>query len=424
MKLPDRSRLSPGLWLRKNWITILVLVVAAGIFVLGYAYAHDDSRPIYQYQSAAYDNLSYQTATVLNISSDTVEIDRSSLDGREVGTQVALIRLTSGPLKGQTCELEFSVSTFSNRKLSVGDKIVVYQYLNDDGELQNVYMYEHDRTIVIFGMIGAFFLITILVGGKTGAKSLLGLIITVICIIWIFCPLLMKGKPVVPTAFLICAYVAIVSFIILGGVNKKTLCAIVGTLAGMGLAALFGVIAQSLAKIDSYSMYSINNELDEFRNIQISGIPLHINGMLTGGIIIASLGAVMDVAMSLSSSISELKSVNSQLTTRQLWRSGMNIGHDMVGTMTNTLILAFVGSSLVLIIYLWSLGLSFNQLVSSSFLSVEVISSLSSSIGVVLAVPLTALVASLAYGHTPKEKRTDNKTGKAEKAKISKPGKK
>ena len=104
----------------------------------------------------------------------------------------------------------------------------------------------------------------------------------------------------------------------------------------------------------------------------------------------------MDVAMGISSSLSEVSTANPSLTCRELFRSGMNIGRDMVGTMTNTLILALLGSDLVLIIYLYSLGLSSNQLISSAYLSIEVISSISSSIGVILSIPLTALFGSIA----------------------------
>lgn len=257
----------------------------------------------------------------------------------------------------------------------------------------NASVYSPNRLIPVIILVILFFLITTLVGGKTGVKSLLGLVITVICLIWIMCPLLMKGAPMIPTAFLICVYVAIVSFVFLGGVTKKTICAFIGTFAGMALAAAFGEIAQGIAKINSYNMYDVNSLIEEFKNIQTQGIPLHITGIISAGIIIASLGAVMDVAMSLSSSISELKAVNPQLGFKQLWKSGMNIGRDMVGTMTNTLILAFIGGDLVLMIWLWSLDLSLYQLLSSAFFSVELVSALSSSIGVILAVPLTALVA-------------------------------
>ena len=103
----------------------------------------------------------------------------------------------------------------------------------------------------------------------------------------------------------------------------------------------------------------------------------------------------MDVAMSIASALTEVHTVAPQMNAKELFRSGMNIGRDMVGTMTNTLILAFLGSGFALVIYLYSLSLSPHQLLSSSYLAIEVVSGISSSIGVILSVPLTALISSV-----------------------------
>ena len=118
-----------------------------------------------------------------------------------------------------------------------------------------------------------------------------------------------------------------------------------------------------------------------------------------GGIVISALGAVMDVAMGISSSICEVHTANSSLSFKELFRSGMNIGRDMVGTMTNTLILAFLGSGFSMILYFYSLDLAPHQLLSSAFLSIEVISGISSSIGVILSIPVTALITAFALKH-------------------------
>lgn len=394
---PKVERLSFRGWLKQNWIALLVLALAAAVFVGLYGYSHQGQ--VYQNQSTELEYLSYETATVLNVSRDTVTPDRlaGTVEIAEVGSQTVMIRVTSGKFEGQTYELENNVSVFNGTKLATGDNIVVAVYAKD-GSALNITVYQYDRVPEIFWLLAIFFLIVVLVGGKTGLKSLLGLAITVICLIWIMCPLLMKGFDPAWTALGLCVYVEIICFTLLDGINKKTLSAMVGTAVGMGLAALFGVLAQVFTRINSYSMYTTSTLVDEFRNIQQQGIPLRIHGLLTAGIIISSLGAVMDVAMSLSSAISELKNVNPSLTFGQLLRSGMRIGRDMVGTMTNTLVLAFVGSSLLLIIYMWSLELSFHQLLSSAFLAVELISALSSSVGVVLAVPLTALVGAAMFG--------------------------
>ena len=188
--------------------------------------------------------------------------------------------------------------------------------------------------------------------------------------------------------------------VILGGVNRKTLCAILGTISGVAFAALFGELACALLRVNGYKMYSAEPTIEALLQIKQGQDPMHslqLGDLLVGGIVIAALGAVNDVAMSISSAMNELVAVNPALTRRQLLRSGMNIGRDMVGTMTNTLILALVGSSLVLMIYLSSLEPSFSQLMSGTFFSVEMVQAIASSVGVILAVPLSALIGAFLF---------------------------
>lgn len=113
--------------------------------------------------------------------------------------------------------------------------------------------------------------------------------------------------------------------------------------------------------------------------------------------IISTLGAVMDVAMSISSAMQELTSVNSSLTRQDLWKSGMNIGRDMIGTMTNTLILAFAGSSFLMVLYIYSLGVPVYELLSSTLVATELVHGIASSIGVIVSVPLTVLIGTCFY---------------------------
>ena len=176
--------------------------------------------------------------------------------------------------------------------------------------------------------------------------------------------------------------------VILGGVTRKTVCAALGTVAGTALALLFGLLAQSLLHIDGMRL----TDVEALLQLRQTGTPLGLKGLLVAGVVISALGAVMDVAMSISSALTEVHTVAPERTGKDLFRSGMNIGRDMVGTMTNTLILAFLGSGLTFIIYLISLGLDPRQLISSAYVATEVISGISSSIGVILAVPLTALI--------------------------------
>ena len=181
-----------------------------------------------------------------------------------------------------------------------------------------------------------------------------------------------------------------VSFTILGGVHRKTVSAFLGTVAGAFLAMLFGIIVQSLARIDGFRL----DAAEPLLQLKYVGATVRIKGLLVAGIIISALGAVMDVAMSISSALEEIHAANPLLSRKELFRSGMNIGRDMVGTMTNTLILAFLGSQFALMIFMFARNMTFNHLGSTAFVVMETISGISASIGMVLAIPLTTLISS------------------------------
>ena len=388
---------APERRLSKRLPAALILLAAGAVLLWLFLTAREGK--IYNPSRLQSEFVTVEEAEVLNISYDTVSVDRDSVDGVEKGNQRALVRLRSGLFAGETREIYYMIGAFAGPKLRVGDRIAVLQVRDEtDGALQELSYFQYDRSPMILAVLGFFVLTVLLVGGKTGLRSLLGLGVTVAALIWIFCPMWMKGASPVPLAMGLCALVSVVSFVLLGGTSKKILCAILATLAGVALAAAFGALAQRLCRVTSYNLYDVNGEIADLVTLQTRSYPVRVHGILTAGILIAALGAVMDVAMSLSSALAELKRVNPALGPRELWRSGMNIGRDMVGTMTNTLILAFVGTSLVTVIRLWAQGPTWRMLMSSAYLAVELISALSSSIGVVLAVPLTAAVGLLFYG--------------------------
>lgn len=377
-------------FIHDNKRTIAVLLAAAVIFIaariwVSPASGSDDGAEPEEYAE-------YDTGTVLEILSDSTEADDAA-DGAYRGDQLMLVEITSGRYEGETMQVYNYVGPLYGAPLKVGDSAVLIVSTYADGS-HTATVYEFNRLLALAAIIALFVIATVLVGGKTGAKSLIGLIITLICIFLILLPMLMKGFPTLLTVFLICAYVAVVSFTILGGVSRKTLCASLATICGIAVALLFGLAAQGLARIDGLRLADVEPLLQ----LRQTGTPIGLRYLLVGGIVISALGAVMDVAMSIASAISEIHSVNPALSTKELFRSGMNIGRDMVGTMTNTLILAFLGSSFVIVIYLYSIGLQPYQLLSSSYFAIEVISGISSSIGVIISVPLTALISAYVTG--------------------------
>lgn len=380
----------------QQFLAIAILVACTFLFLLAYDKAQTtESVP----QSTVQSGILYETARVLSIDDDEYQ-GQQDFEDIPVGKQIVSVELTSGQFKGRQYQLQNDLSYLYGTLLHEGDPITVAISL-DTGEIDNIIIQDYDRTIPLLLVIAAFIVATVLVGGKIGAKSLIGLALTIVCIFTILIPLLLQGYPTIPSILAMCAFVTVVEFILLGGLNKKTVCAILGTISGVVIAALFGEIACELMRINGYKMYVVEPTVEALLQLKQTQDPmksLQIGDLLVGGILIATLGAVNDVAMSISSAMNELVTVNPNLTRRQLLRSGMNIGRDMVGTMTNTLILAFVGGSLVVLIYLTSLEPSFTQLMTTGYVSVEVVQGIASSIGVILAVPVSVIIGMLFFG--------------------------
>ena len=200
--------------------------------------------------------------------------------------------------------------------------------------------------------------------------------------------LVQRGWPPIPTTLAIISYTIFVTFVILGGIQVKTMVAAAGSLGGVLLAGGLAWAACHIVHISGMNM-------DEAEALMLTAVDngLKIRGLYICGILIAAEGAVMDIAMSISSAVSELHEVNPALTARQLFKSGMNIGRDAMGTMANTLVLAFAGTSLNMMIFIYAYDISYIQLLNTDFVAIEIIRSISGSIGIVLTVPLVAAIS-------------------------------
>lgn len=373
---------------------ILPSALVLAVVLLGMFFLFLLARPEPEHPGIAPEEyMEYENAVVDQILTESTEADPVSQNHHR-GSQILIVTVKTGQYAGKQMMADNTVGPIYGQRFDTGDRVTVGLSTYADGSVR-CYIYEYNRFTPLLIIVAAFFLVTVLVGGKVGMKSLLSLALTVLALIVILLPLLLKGWPAISTTFLVCVLVAVASFVILGGVDQKTVCACLGTLAGIALAALFGILAQKLLRIDGYRQ-EYSEALLQLRQTGESSID--ITGLITAGVIVSALGAVMDVAMSISSAVQELTRVNSGLTSRQLLKSGMNIGRDMVGTMTNTLILAILGSGLTLIVYIYSLSLQPWQLLSSAYIALETVSAVASSIGVMLAVPLTAAICAAVYG--------------------------
>ena len=372
----------PVAWLRENKWTCIVLAAALAVLLAARLLA----APMPVQSDEPENRADYESASVDQILSDSTEKDPASDNGYR-GEQLLLVTVRSGDYKGQQMQVYNYVGPLYGGPLKVGDRATVLISTYSDGTV-NATVYEFDRLLPLCIVLVLFIAAAVAVGGRTGVKSLVALAVTLVCLFGVLLPSLMKGANTLLMTFIVCAYVAVVSLTIVGGVRKKTVCAMLGAVTGTALALLFGLLAQGLTRIDGLRI----DDVEPLLQLRQTGTPIGLRGLLVGGIVISALGAVMDVTMGIASSLSEVHAANPELSRRALFRSGMNIGRDMVGTMTNTLILAFLGSGFTLILYLYSLGLSSRQLLSSAYVSLEVVSGVASSVGVILSIPLTALI--------------------------------
>lgn len=335
---------------------------------------------------------SYEKAVVTKITKDNL-----AEDGNRYGNQELEVEIKSGSLKGENLEAINPNGTLFGAECEVGTSVIVIVSSSEDTNVVTVY--SKDRTTAIYMFILIFTAIVCIIGGKKGIKAILSLAFTFVCIVYIMFPLVYKGNSPVLITILICVVTTIVTIGMLGGVSKKTVSAIIGTTFGVVISGISALAFGEFAGITGYNVSDI-----ETLNYVAQNTSIKIGQLLFSGIIIASLGAVMDVGMSISSTICEIKETNPDMQAKQLFISGIHVGRDMMGTMTNTLILAFVGSSLSSLMTSYAYDLSYNQLINSYSIGIEIMQGLSGSLGVVLTVPFTAAISSLLITSKRKEK--------------------
>lgn len=330
----------------------------------------------------------FEKAKILKINEEVIQED-SVLPGTFLGYQQLQVEVLTGKFKGQVYHIKNSLSRLYNVHGKEDMNLILRIVVKDDA-VQNVAIFNYKRDRILYVLVALFFLLLIVFGKMSGVKSIISLIFTAVMVVFFLLPLIFKGYDPVPMAILVVSITTVVTLVLVGGLNKKTATAILGTIIGVIIAGIISYIAGNLANLSGITM----NEAEEL--IFIAGDRgVKVKGLMFTGILIASLGAIMDVAMSIASSIFEIHKNNPKLSSRELYSSGMNVGRDVMGTMSNTLILAFAGGSFNIMILIMAYRMPYNQLINLDLVGTELIQGLAGSIGIVLTVPITALVASV-----------------------------
>ncbi|WP_295617413.1 YibE/F family protein [uncultured Intestinimonas sp.] len=364
--------------LLKRWAPPVVLLILFTLFVIAI-------NDVDKAQLVVREGQTFEKGVVTAIIQDNLQPN-----GTRVGEQVVEVQMLTGVRKGQTLETTSSSGYLFGAGCTVGMHVVVLQSVAGDSTITSVY--SQDRGWVIYLFAGLYLLALCLVGGKQGVKGALGLVFTFACIILVYLPLVYQGCSPFWVSVFVCIITTVVTLWLIGGPTRKTVVATGGTVAGVIISGLAATLFSMASGISGYNVSDIESLLTLWN---VSGI--QVGGLLFSGLLISSLGAVMDVAMSIASSIAEVRTQNPSLTRKELFWAGMHIGRDMMGTDSNTLILAFAGGSVSMLLLDYAYDLPYLQIINSNNIGIAIMQGISGSFGIVLSVPVTVALAVLLY---------------------------
>ena len=330
----------------------------------------------------------YEKAQVTKIVSDTLAPD-PDFPEIQIGIQELELKILTGEQKGKPVLAKNFVGRVDNKPAKVGTKMIVSSY---DGFVSTMVV-NYSREFPIYILAVLFFVLVILFGRKKGLKSIFSLVFSLVSIVFLFIPMLIRGANPVIASIVVVILSTAVTLLSLNGWCKKTIVAGISCIVCTFGA---GAIAMIVGAITHISTYTTPEAEHMIFIAQSTSLKLH--DILFAGIIIAASGAMMDTTMSIASALWEMLEIDPKLSGKQLFASGMNIGRDVMGTMTNTLILAFTGSSINALMMIFMYDMPYMQTVNLELLIVEIIKGLSGSIAVVLAIPVTALLCAKFYG--------------------------
>lgn len=316
--------------------------------------------------------------------------DNLDSNGTRVGEQKVRVKMLTGARKGEELDITSSFGYLFGATCKVGMKVIVMQSVAGETTIASVYSQDREWVIYIFALL--YLLALCVIGGKQGIKGCLGLIFTFFCVIFVYLPLVYLRFSPFWAAVFICFLTTLVTMYLIGGPTKKTCAATLGTLAGVVLAGLSAWCFSKASGISGYNVSDIETLMTLWNTNRIQ-----VGGLLFSGLLISCLGAVMDVAMSISSAIDEIYKQNNSLTRKELFKAGMRVGRDMMGTDSNTLILAFAGSSVSTLLLDYAYDLPYQQIINSNNIGIAIMQGLAGSFGIVLSVPLTVLICTVLF---------------------------
>ncbi|MBQ2973242.1 MAG: YibE/F family protein [Clostridia bacterium] len=301
-------------------------------------------------------------------------------------------------LRGKTIDVIQEIDkayAFSPKQVEQGDTILVEGY-TQDGEMF-YYFGDFVRITPLLWLLVIFCVLVIVFSRMQGLKTVVSLGFTCLSVFVVLIPAILNGRNIYFWSIAVCVFITVMTLCIISGFNVKALCAGIGCVCGVLCSGLIVLIMDKFLNmtglLEEESVYLIQLYPDN---------PINLKAIIFAMIIVGAVGAVMDVSMSISSSLYELKIKSPDIAPRELMKSGFTIGRDMMGTMANTLVLAYIGSSLTSVLLLVAYNARLEQVVNKEMIVAEILQALAGSMGMLLTLPLTSAVCAVIYYNSPK----------------------
>ncbi len=392
MRIESNATSDPQIRSRSRLIYLLILILVIAFSIV----AAWQLRKVQKTELTNTRGHSFEKAVVTEVLRDNVQ-----QDGSRVGEQRVRVRLSSGSHKGEEIETSSPSGYLFGAPCVKGMKVIIMQSVAGDTLVTSVYAQDRGSVILIFALL--YLLVLCWIGGKQGLRGALGLIYTVAAIFFLFIPLVYLGYSPFWMAVLVCLLTTFVSMTLIGGFSRKTLAATLGTSAGVIIA---GLVAMAFSLFSGISGWNVSN-IEHLMTLWYTE-NIRVGDLLFAGLLISALGAVMDVAMSISSTMQEILQQRPDLGRKELIKAGFRVGRDMMGTDSNTLILAFAGGSVSVLLLNYAYQLPLLQIINSNNIGIAVMQGLAGSFGVALSVPSTVLLAALIYLPPGQKSREDS----------------
>lgn len=364
---------------------IIAVFVSALLILFAYLYVGDGG-------SIFKGTMEGETVRCKVIRVNDVRVDNVSGESEFV-TVLFKAQAQNGELRGKTIDVIQEIDksyVFCPKQVEQGDDILVEGY-TQNGERQ-FYFGDYVRITPLIWLLIVFCALIIVFSRMQGLKTVISLALTCLSVFVVLIPAILNGHNIYFWSIAVCVYITVMTLSIISGFTIKALCA--------GIGCICGVICSGLIVLIMDKFLNMTGMLEEesiYLLLLYPDNPINLKAIIFAMIIVGAVGAVMDVAMSISSSLYELRIKSPAISSKELMKSGFTIGRDMMGTMANTLVLAYIGSSLTCVLLLVSYNADIGQVINKEIIVAEILQALAGSLGILLTLPLTSAVCSVIY---------------------------